>query len=173
MLPATRSIPWLYRITLGLILVASILLVRPAAGPYRRMRGYADLFFMGAAALLYAALLAALIVAWAVPPSSLLSLSPLPRFFAAVLIAFAPIFFANMVFAQRFRDTGDTGTAFGANLLGAMLGGVLEYAALIVGCRWLLVFVALLYGLAFLTGWRHLRIAGPADARTPQTTSTA
>ena len=217
-----NSIPWLYRITLGLILLASILLVRPAAGPYRRMRGYADLFFMGAAfmlletknivqfallfgttwfvnalvtagvlvavfaavevsrhvvirrpALLYAALLAALIVAWAVPPSSLLSLSPLPRFFTAVIIAFAPIFLANMVFAQRFRDTEDTGTAFGANLLGAMVGGVLEYASLIVGYRWLLVFVALLYGLAFLTGWRHLRIAGPADARTPQTTSTA
>jgi hypothetical protein len=217
-----NSIPWLYRITLGLILLASILLVRPAAGPYRRMRGYADLFFMGAAfmlletknivqfallfgttwfvnalvtagvlvavfaavevsrhvvirrpALLYAALLAALIVAWAVPPSSLLSLSPLPRFLIAVIIAFAPIFLANMVFAQRFRDTGDTGTAFGANLLGAMVGGILEYASLIVGYRWLLVFVALLYGLAFLTGWRHLRIAGPADARTPQTTSTA
>jgi hypothetical protein len=209
-----NTIPWIYRITLGLILLASILLVRPAAGPYRRMRGYADLFFMGAAfmlletknivqfallfgttwfvnalvtagvlvavfaavevsrhviirrpALLYAALLVALIVAWAIPPSSLLSLSPLPRFFAAVVIAFAPIFLANMVFAQRFRDTEDTGTAFGANLLGAMVGGVLEYASLIVGYRWLLVFVALLYGLAFLTGWRHLRIAGLADAR--------
>jgi len=90
-----------------------------------------------------------------------------------VVIAFAPIFLANMVFAQRFRDTEDTGTAFGANLLGAMVGGVLEYASLIVGYRWLLVFVALLYGLAFLTGWRHLRIAGPADTRMPQTTSTA
>ena len=207
-----NTIPWIYRITLGLILLASILLVRPAAGPYRRMAGFVDLFFMGAAfmlletknivqfallfgttwfvnalvtagvlvavfaavevsrrvvvrrpALLYVALLAALIVAWAIPPSSLLSLSPLPRFVVAVIIAFAPIFLANMVFAQRFRGTADTGTAFGANLLGAMLGGVLEYASLIVGYRWLLVFVALLYGLAFLTGWRHLRAGGLAD----------
>ena len=118
-----NSIPWLYRITLGLILLASIVLVRPAAGPYRRMTGFIDLFFMGAAfmlletknivqfallfgttwfvnalvtagvlvavyaavevsrhvvirrpALLYAGLLAALVVAWAVPPESLLSL---------------------------------------------------------------------------------------------------
>ncbi len=212
-----NSIPWLYRITLGLILLASILLVRPAAGPYRRMTGYVDLFFMGAAfmlletknivqfallfgttwfvnalvtagvlvavlaavevsrhlvvrrpALLYAALLAALIVAWAVPPSSLLSLSPLPRFVLAVIIAFAPVFLANMVFAQRFRDTGDSATAFGANLLGAMVGGILEYASLVVGYRWLLVFVAVLYGLAFLTGYRHLRIANPMSARTLQ-----
>jgi hypothetical protein len=119
-------------------------------------------------ALLYLALLAALIVAWAIPPSSLLGLSPLLRFVVAVVIAFAPIFLANMVFAQRFRGTGDSGTAFGANLLGAMVGGVLEYAALIVGYRWLLVFVAVLYGLAFLTGRQHLRIAGLAAARTPE-----
>ncbi len=212
-----NSVPWIYRITLGLILLASLLLARPAAGPYRRMRGFVDLFFMGAAfmlletknivqfallfgttwfvnalvtagvlvavfaavevsrrvvvrrpALLYLALLAALIVAWAIPPSSLLGLSPWLRFVVAVVIAFAPIFLANMVFAQRFRDTGDSGTAFGANLLGAMVGGILEYASLIVGYRWLLVFVAVLYGLAFLTGRQHLRIAGLAAARTPE-----
>jgi hypothetical protein len=203
-----NSIPWLYQITLVLVLLASILLVRPAAGPYRRMTGYLDLFFMGAAfmlleaknivqfallfgttwfvnalvtagvlvavlaavevsrhvqirrpALLYGALLAALAVAWAVPPSALLSLAPLPRFALAVILAFAPIFAANMVFAQRFRDTGDSATAFGANLLGAILGGVLEYTSLVVGYRWLLVLVAVLYALAFLTGWRHLRPA--------------
>jgi len=90
------------------------------------------------------------------------------RFVLAVIIAFAPIFLANMVFAQRFRGTGDTTTAFGANLLGAILGGVLEYASLVIGYRWLLVFVAALYGLAFLTGWRHLRIPGPMAARMPQ-----
>ena len=217
-----NSIPWLYRITLALILLTSIVLVRLAAGPYRRMTGYIDLFFMGAAfmlletknivqfallfgttwfvnalvtagvlvavfaavevsrhvvvrrpALLYAALLAALVVAWAVPPSSLLSLSPLPRFVVAVIIAFAPIFLANMVFSQRFRDTGDSTTAFGANLLGAMIGGILEYTALIVGYRWLLVMVALLYGLAFITGRRHLRIAAPTAAHTPQTAASS
>jgi hypothetical protein len=54
-----------------------------------------------------------------------------------------------------------------------MLGGVLEYASLIVGYRWLLVFVAVLYGLAFLTGWRHVRTAGPAAARIPQPMSRA
>ena len=208
-----NSIPALYLVTLGLILLASILLVRLASGPYRRMTGYVDLFFMGAAfmlletknivqfallfgttwfvnalvitgvlvavfaavevsrhvvvrrpALLYTALLASLAVAWAVRPESLLTLPPLPRFLVAVVIAFAPIFLANMVFAQRFRDTGDSATAFGANLLGAMLGGVLEYLSLIIGYRWLLAVVALLYGLAFITGRGHL----PASGRSPQ-----
>src|SRR5271157_3758959 len=212
-----NSIPSLYLVTLALILLASILLVRTVSGPYRRMTGYIDLFFMGAAfllletknivqfallfgttwfvnalvtagvlvavfaavevsvhvvirrpALLYAALLATLAVAWAVPPGSLLSLSPVPRFVVAVIIAFAPIFLANMVFAQRFRDVGDSTTAFGANLLGAMVGGILEYTSLIIGYQWLLVLVALLYGLAFITGRRHLRIVTPTAARTPQ-----
>jgi hypothetical protein len=39
--------------------------------------------------------------------------------------------------------------AFGANLLGAMVGGLLEYGALVVGYRALLLVVAGLYGLAF------------------------
>ena len=115
-------------------------------------------------ALLYAGLLGALVLAWAVPPASLLTLSPVPRFLAAVAIAFAPVFGANLIFAQRFRDIADSGTAFGANLLGAMVGGVLEYLSLISGYRWLLVVVAVLYGLAFLTGRAHLNVVdrGPA-----------
>jgi hypothetical protein len=109
--------------------------------------------------VLYAALLAALVVAWAVPPSTLLDLGTVPRFLAAVAIAFAPIFFANLVFAQRFRDVASSATAFGANLLGAMAGGVLEYLALVSGYRFLLVIVAVLYGLAFVFGSRRAAVA--------------
>jgi hypothetical protein len=42
-----------------------------------------------------------------------------------------------------------------------MLGGVLEYASLVVGYRWLLVLVAVLYAIAFVTGRRHLRLRPP------------
>jgi hypothetical protein len=38
-----------------------------------------------------------------------------------------------------------------------MLGGVLEYAALVTGYRLLLVAVAFFYAMAFLLGRRHLR----------------
>jgi hypothetical protein len=202
---ATRSLPPLYLWTLGLILAASLLLVRLGGGPLRQMSAYVDLFFMGGAfllletknvvqfallfgttwlvnslvfagillsvfgavevarhvrlprpALLYGVLLAALVVAWAVPQQALLALSPTPRFLVATAIAFAPVFAANLVFAQRFKDAGSSTTAFGANLLGAMLGGVLEYLGLITGYRFLLIVVAVLYGLAFLFGRRHI-----------------
>jgi len=200
------SIPLFYVWALLMILLASILVIRFASGAsISAMRGYGDLFAMGAAFLLletksvvqfallfgttwlvnslvfggillavlaavevarrftlprrdllFGALLLALVVAWFVPPSALLSLAPIPRFAGGVALAFAPVFLANLIFAQRFRDVGASTVAFGANLLGAMLGGVLEYLAIATGYRFLLVLVAILYGVAYLLGRRHL-----------------
>jgi hypothetical protein len=112
-------------------------------------------------ARLYLVLLAALAVAFVVPPERLLDLTVVPRFVVAVTLAFFPIFVANLVFTQRFKSTSSSTVAFGANLLGAMVGGLLEYAALITGFRLLLVLVAVAYGLAFLTGRKKL-VAAPA-----------
>jgi hypothetical protein len=105
-------------------------------------------------ALLYGALTASLALAWLVPQESLLALPIIARFFAASALAFAPIFLANLVFARRFSDVQDSGTAFAANLLGAMVGGALEYLSLITGYRVLLIVIGVLYGLAFATGLR-------------------
>ncbi len=58
--------------------------------------------------------------------------------------------------------------AFGANLLGAMVGGVLEYTSLILGYRWLLVLIAALYGLAFgVSALRGYRLSPYADSGSP------
>ncbi|HJW74923.1 MAG TPA: spermidine synthase [Thermoleophilia bacterium] len=103
------------------------------------------------ARLLYLLLAAALVAAALVPPETLLAMPFWPRLGAAIAIAFTPVFLANLVFAQRFRAVGSSTIAFGANLLGAMVGGVLEYAALITGYRALLGAVFVLYLLAFLT----------------------
>ena len=109
--------------------------------------------------LLYGALLVALALTWAVPQASLLALPAPLRFGAATALAFGPVFLANLVFAQRFRAVASSTTAFGANLLGAIVGGVLEYLSLMLGFRFLLVVVAALYGLAFVSGRRHLAAA--------------
>jgi len=198
-----RTIPVYYQVALLLILLGSVLVVRASAGPLGGMRGYLDLFFMGAAfllletksvvqfallfgttwfvnalvfagilltvllaievarrveirrpMLLYGPLFVAIAVAWAVSPESLLGFGPLPRFALAVALAFAPVFLANLVFAERFKAVGSSTIAFGTNLLGAMLGGVLEYGALVVGYRALLVGVSVLYLLALVSGVR-------------------
>ena len=117
--------------------------------------------------VLYGILLAGLVPAYFVAPDALLALAPVPRFIVATGITFLPIFLANLVFSQRFADTSSSTTAFGANLLGAMVGGLLEYAALVTGYRALVVLVAVLYGLAFLFGRRQLR-AGPTRGGAPR-----
>ena len=206
----TRTIPAFYLVMLGLVLLASLVLVRWVGGPLTKMAPYTDLFFMGVAfllletknvvqfallfgttwavnaavftgvllsvlaaievarrvhisrpVLLYPALLGALALAWLVPGDLLLDLSPVPRFLVGVTIAFLPIFVANLIFAVRFKGVGESTTAFGANLLGAMVGGALEYLALILGFNALLVVVAVCYSLALLTGRTHLVPAGP------------
>jgi SAM-dependent methyltransferase len=111
--------------------------------------------------VLYAALAASLAIAWVIPAESLLGLTVPLRLVAAVAIAFAPIFCANLVFAQRFAETSGSTAAFGANLLGAVLGGSLEYLSLIVGYHGLLILTGLLYLAAFVLRPRHAAVPQP------------
>jgi SAM-dependent methyltransferase len=93
---------------------------------------------------------ASLAVAYVVRPEWLLGLSFAPRLVAAVLLAFVPIYLANIAFAKRFAASSDSQSAFAINLLGAIVGGCLEYAALMTGYANLLIVVGALYLLAFL-----------------------
>jgi hypothetical protein len=106
----------------------------------------------------YVALLVSLALAWLTPPESLLFEPSWLRYAVAAGLAFAPVFFANLVFTYSFRDTRTADMAFASNLLGAMVGGALEYLALVTGYRALLLLVAGLYIGAYLlaTRWRLL-----------------
>ena len=81
------------------------------------------------------------------------------RLVVAVALAFAPIFLANVIFAKRLSAADDTSTAMGANLLGAMVGGCLEYAALVVGYNALRLVAGVLYAAAFAVTTRADRAA--------------
>jgi SAM-dependent methyltransferase len=99
---------------------------------------------------LYVLLFAALAVAFVLPPEQLL-IDPLwLRYLLASAVAFAPVFLANLIFTYSFRDTKIADMAFASNLVGAMLGGVIEYLSLLTGYRFLLIVVALFYVLAWL-----------------------
>ncbi len=104
--------------------------------------------------LFYAGLFISLGVAYLLPPESLLIDPPWLRYALAAVLAFAPVFFANLVFSYSFRDTRTADMAFASNLLGAMVGGALEYLALVTGYQALLLLVALMYALAFLFATR-------------------
>ena len=105
--------------------------------------------------LLYAGLATSLLVAYLLPPSSLLIEQPALRYAIGSLIAFAPVFFANLVFTFSFRESEAADLAFGANLVGAMVGGVLEWSALVTGYQALLLVVAAVYLLAWLVRPAH------------------
>lgn len=108
--------------------------------------------------LAYLVLVASLALAWLIPTQDLLRLPLGLRLFAAPALAFVPAFLANLVFAERFRSVAASGVAFAANLLGAMMGGLAEYSALIVGYNDLLIGAGALYGLAYLFGREHLTL---------------
>jgi hypothetical protein len=105
---------------------------------------------------LYSALLVTLGIAWLVPAQSILGLPLLGRAVAAVAVSFSPILVANVIFARRLATAADSTGVFGANLLGAMVGGCLEYASLLIGLRGLLIVVAVLYAISALT-WERGR----------------
>ncbi len=113
---------------------------------------------------LYAVLVAALAIAFVIPPESLLLDPAWLRYGLAAVLAFAPVFVANLVFTHSFRDTRTADMAFASNLLGAMVGGTLEYLALITGYGALLVVVVGLYGLAWLLATR-VRLLADVELR--------
>ena len=110
------------------------------------------------ASWLHLGLFGSLVVNALLPPASLLFDPPALRYAVAAALAFLPVMCANLVFTRSFRDTTRADVAFASNLIGAVAGGILEWASLIVGYQALLVLVAALYLLAALlaTRWRML-----------------
>jgi SAM-dependent methyltransferase len=193
-----EGFPSLYLWAIAGILLVSAVTLRVLGGPFRSMRPYADLFFMGAAFLLletknvatfamlfgttwlvnalvfagvlvivlaaveterrirtprlsvvFAGIALSLALAYVVQPDWLLPLPFVPRLVIAVLLAFLPIYLANIAFAKRFKEAADSQAGFAINIMGAIVGGCLEYAALLTGYGNLLIVVGVIYGLAF------------------------
>ena len=118
--------------------------------------------------LLFALLFGSLAVAYLAPPSALLAIASIPlRYGLTVLLVFAPIFFANLLFSSEFAGTSQSASAFGWNLLGAVAGGGLEYVGLVVGQRNLLVLAALAYALVAMSLARRARSGGGAATAAP------
>jgi SAM-dependent methyltransferase len=94
-------------------------------------------------------------------------LVPLEKFFfftslwvkavAATAVLCAPVLFAGIVFIRSFAREGFRGEALGSNLLGALVGGMLESLSMWTGIRSLLLLAAVLYA----ASWIALRAQAP------------
>ena len=122
----------------------------------------------------YLLLFAILVLNLVLPPEALLLSNPVARYLLASVLAFAPVFIANLIFANSFRDSVTADIAFASNLIGIMVGGALEYLSMLIGYRFLLVPVIVFYGCALLL--RHCRstaAATPAEIPADATPSPA
>jgi spermidine synthase len=101
--------------------------------------------------LVGAALLGLLGASYALPVGRLAFDSLAAESLVYAMLMFSPILCAGLLFGSSLQRTEDVPAAFGANLLGAMIGGVAEYVSLVTGFQFLLFVVAGCYVAALVT----------------------
>jgi hypothetical protein len=93
----------------------------------------------------YVGLLLSLIASALVPMDYFLGMNRTMQIAGSSLLAFVPVLFAGVIFAVSFARSSEPDRAFGANIAGAMFGGLAEYSSMVVGFRYLLFVAVLLY----------------------------
>jgi len=99
----------------------------------------------------YAGILIAAMVGYFAPMQSLFFPNPWVKGLAALAVLCLPVYFAGIIFARSFAEVSFNSEALGSNLLGAVVGGVLESISFWTGLRALLLVSVLLYALSALT----------------------
>lgn len=99
--------------------------------------------------LVFTGLLAVIGIGFAVAMDGSLAASTLPEKLLITGLLSSPMFFSGLVFSNLLKRTGDIGGAMAYNLLGAMLGGALEYNAMQFGFSSLYLIALVLYALAW------------------------
>jgi hypothetical protein len=97
-----------------------------------------------------------LFATYLVPTDALVGRTVAVRLLLSVLMVGGPIFFASVCFALRFRERPAADIAFGWNLLGAVVGGLLEFLSMSLGLKALTLIAILAYLSAFLIRSRSL-----------------
>ena len=99
----------------------------------------------------YAGLFVTMAVSYLVPANRLFFESALIRGAVATALYCSPVFFAGLIFIISFRQIGFRAEAFGSNLLGSLVGGLLESLSYLIGIKALVIAAALLYFLSLVT----------------------
>jgi len=109
--------------------------------------------------LWFGPLFLSLVVCYLLGSARLASLPLLGRGLAGGLLFALPVGIAGVVVATLLKQAKNAAGALGSNLLGAVLGGVLEYLSMLLGLEALLLLALTLYLGAFLA----LRRPGALD----------
>jgi hypothetical protein len=76
---------------------------------------------------------------------------------AITVLSLLPLFAASLIFSNAFKKVENPSRALAFNLFGAVIGGLLEYAANYTGIRFLVLIACGLYSIAFLASLREDR----------------
>ena len=144
---------WLVNSLVFFAILSSVLLAILVNGRFKFKR--IGVFYL----LLFGVLLLNILL----PPDALLLSNPILRYILASVLAFAPVFLANIIFTNSFRDSETADIAFASNLLGIMVGGGMEYFSMLIGYRLLLIPVIVFYACALLLRLRSRRTPGASD----------
>ena len=93
----------------------------------------------------YLPLIASMILLYFTPNNFILGLSFLGRLVWVLIMVPLPIFFAGLIFSTTFRESESASSSFGANLIGATLGGFTEYLSMVIGFQSLSLLVIAAY----------------------------
>lgn len=106
---------------------------------------------------MYAGLLVSLILIYFTPIHELNALGMWTGGGIAAALSVIPIFMAGMIFSKSFAQEGAPAVGLAFNMLGAVIGGLLEYTASYTGIRSLLLIAFVLYAASWLLAHRALR----------------
>lgn len=102
----------------------------------------------------YVGLFAALALNVAVPLDAFLGLDRAAQLAASCALVFAPVAFAGVIFPTSFARSKRPDLFFGANVAGALAGGLAENLSMLLGFRYLLLVAVGLYAASALFGSR-------------------
>ncbi len=91
-----------------------------------------------------------LIVIGLLPLRGIAPTGEVARIVFAVGVCGLPVFCAGFAFADRFSARPDAETAFGWNIIGAVLGGLLEFSTMLLGLRAMFMLGAMIYLVLYL-----------------------
>jgi spermidine synthase len=114
----------------------------------------------------YIAILLCLILGFLVARNGTLPSTAIGRIVATVLLT-SPMFFAGIVFSTLLRDGDGISGVMCANLLGCMVGGLLEYNSMYFGFANLYLFAIVLYAIAFACSCLRKASTVARDCRCP------
>lgn len=99
--------------------------------------------------VIYGGILISLLLGYLIPANVFIGLPEIWKILGALTLYTLPVFFAGIVFATSFAQSTSPDHDLGSNMLGAILGGLLESFSFWTGIRSLFLIALVLYALSF------------------------